>query len=132
MTLDDRVSSTPGGALDKAALDETSIQELRAGLRGEVLRRDDAAYDVARTVFNAMIDRRPPLIARCAGAADVIAGVRFAREHDLPLSIRGGGHSVAGTAVCDDGLMLDLSGMKGIRVDPVRRIAHAQPGLTLG
>ena len=79
-----------------------------------------------------MIDRRPALIARCAGAADVVAGVRFAREHDLLLSVRGGGHSVAGSAVCEGGLMLDLSGMKGVRIDPARRIAQAQPGLTLG
>jgi FAD/FMN-containing dehydrogenase len=92
----------------------------------------DAGYDDARRVFNAMIDRRPALIARCAVAEDVAVGVRFAREQGLPLSVRGGGHSVAGTAVCEGGLMLDLSGMKGIRVDPVRSVAQAEPGLTLG
>lgn len=79
-----------------------------------------------------MINRRPAVIARCAGAADVSASVRFAREHDLLVSVRGGGHSVAGKSVCDGGLMIDLSAMKGIRVDPVRRTARAQAGLTLG
>lgn len=79
-----------------------------------------------------MINRRPAVIARCAGAADVIACVRFAREHDVLTSIRGGGHSVAGKSVCEGGLMIDLSGMKGIRVDPARRAARAQAGLTLG
>lgn len=107
------------------------VEALRAVMRGLVLSPGDAGYDAARRVFNGMIDRRPALIARCAGAADVVSGVRFAREHGLPLSVRGGGHSVAGTAVCEDGLMLDLSGLKGIRVDPVRRTAQAQPGLTL-
>lgn len=79
-----------------------------------------------------MIDRRPAIIVRCAGAADVIACVLFAREHNLLTSIRGGGHSVAGKSVCNDGLMIDLSTMKGIRVDPVSRTVRAQPGLTLG
>jgi FAD/FMN-containing dehydrogenase len=114
------------------AIGSVAIQQFDAGLRGELLRPEDEGYDAARRVFNGMIDRRPALIARCAGAADVILGVTFAREQGLPLSVRGGGHSVAGTAVCEGGLMLDLSGLKGIRVDPARRIAQAQPGLTLG
>jgi FAD/FMN-containing dehydrogenase len=92
----------------------------------------DDGYDAARTVWNAMIERRPALIARCAGATDVIAGVTFAREHGLLLAIKGGGHNVAGTAVCDDGLLLDLSSMKAIRIDPLRRTARAEPGLTWG
>lgn len=79
-----------------------------------------------------MIDRRPAAIARCASDDDVVAAVDHAREHGLALAVKGGGHSVAGTAVCEGGLMLDLSGMKGVRVDPERRIAVAQPGLTLG
>src|SRR5438045_379427 len=108
----------------RRAPDETTMRELQAGLRGDLLRPGDAGYDVARTVFNGMIDRQPAMIARCSGAADVVAGVRFARERDLPLSMRGGGHSVAGTAVCEGGLMLDLSDLKGIRVDPGRRIAQ--------
>ena len=106
-------------------------QELKSTLRGELLTPQHSEYDQARKVFNAMIDKRPAAIARCAGAADVIACVRFAREHDLLVSVRGGGHSIAGKAVCDDGLMVDLSGLKGIRVDPVRRVAQAQPGLSL-
>jgi len=112
-------------------LDDSKVQAFKTSLRGELLRPDDAGYDRARRVFNAMIDRRPALIARCAGAADVIACVRFAREHDLPISIRGGGHSIAGNAVCDNGLVIDFSRMKTIRVDPVRRVARADPGLLL-
>ena len=93
---------------------------------------DDPAYDDARAVFNAMIDRRPLAIVRCQDARDVAAGIRYARDHDLVLSVRGGGHGVAGNAVCDGGIMLDLSGMKDVTVDPVQRIAHAGPGLLLG
>jgi FAD/FMN-containing dehydrogenase len=113
-------------------VEESKIQALKTTLRGQLLRPEDSEYDGARRVFNAMIDRRPALIARCAGAADVIACVRFAREHNLPLSVRGGGHSIAGTAVCDAGLVIDLSGMKTVRVDPVRRTARADPGVLLG
>jgi FAD/FMN-containing dehydrogenase len=96
-----------------------------------VLVPGDAAYDGARAVFNGMIDRRPQVIVRCAAASDVIRGVDFARSNDLTLSIRSGGHGVAGAAVCDGGVMLDVSPMKGIRVDPGRRTAVAQAGLTL-
>jgi hypothetical protein len=111
---------------------ETDIQGFAATLRGDFIRPEDDRYDAARAVFNGMVDRRPALIVRCAGVADVMRGVEFARSHDLPLSVRGGGHSVAGKAVCDGGLMLDLSPMKGIRVDSARRTAEAQAGLTLG
>ncbi|HSC77597.1 MAG TPA: FAD-binding oxidoreductase [Candidatus Acidoferrales bacterium] len=106
-------------------------QELKANLRGELLTAEHSEYESARKVFNTMIDKRPAAIARCAGAADVLACVRFARERDLLVSVRGGGHSIAGKAVCDDALMIDLSRMKGIRVDPVRRVVQAQSGLTL-
>jgi len=109
-----------------------AVEDLRKSVRGPVLCPGEPGYDETRTIPNAMIDRRPAIIARCAGAADVIACVRFAREHNLLTSIRGGGHSVAGKSVCDDGLMIDLSAMKGIRVDPARRTARAQTGLTLG
>jgi FAD/FMN-containing dehydrogenase len=111
-------------------LREGSVAELKANLRGALLRPGDDGYDAVRTVHNAMIDRRPALIARCAGAADVIAGVQFARTHHLLVSVRGGGHNVAGNAVCDGGLMLDLSPMQGIRVDPAGRTVRAEPGLT--
>jgi hypothetical protein len=113
-------------------LDEADVQELAAALRGDLIRSEDDRYDTARAVFNAMVDRRPALIVRCVGVSDVMRGVEFARSHDVPLSIRGGGHSVAGKAVYDGGLMLDLSPMKGIRVDPPQRTAEAQAGLTLG
>jgi FAD/FMN-containing dehydrogenase len=98
----------------------------------DVIRPGDPGYDDARAVFNAMIDRRPLAIVRCRDARDVAAGIRYAREHDLVLSVRGGGHGVAGNAVCDGGIMLDLSGMKDVSIDPDRRIAHAGPGLLLG
>lgn len=106
------------------------IQELAAGTRGEVLRPGDTGYDDHRSVWNAMIDREPALVLRCAGASDVVDGVRFAREHDLVLAVKGGGHNVAGNAVCDDGLMLDLSPMDGVRVDPDHRTAWVQGGAT--
>jgi FAD/FMN-containing dehydrogenase len=101
-------------------------------LRGELLRPEDDGYDATRAVFNGMIDKRPAIVVRWVGTSDSIQGVSFARTHDLSLSVHGGGHSVAGNAVSDGGLMLDLSPMKGIRVDPVRRTAQAQAGLTLG
>lgn len=111
---------------------EAAIQAFKAGLRGELLRPQDDGYDDARKIFNAMIDKRPALIARCVGASDVIRAVHFAREKGLLVSVRSGGHNVAGNAVCDGGLMIDLSRMKGIRVDPIRRTVRAEPGLTLG
>jgi FAD/FMN-containing dehydrogenase len=113
-------------------LEEPIVQEFAANLRGELIRPEDGGYDATRAVFNGMIDKRPAIIVRCAGTADVIQGVNFAQTHTLMLSVHGGGHSVAGTAVSDGGLMLDLSPMKGIRVDPARRTAEAQGGLTLG
>jgi hypothetical protein len=113
-------------------LEEAAVQEFAVNLRGELIRSEDDAYDASRAVFNGMIDRHPALIARCAGVADVIRGINFARTHNLPLAVRGGGHSVAGNAVCDGGVVLDLSAIKGMRVDPVRRTARAQAGLTLG
>ena len=113
-------------------LSRSTVDSFRSTLTGRLLIPDDSAYDRARRVFNAMIDRRPALIAQCATAEDVIACVNFAREHDVPVSVRGGGHSIAGKAVCDGGLMIDLSVMKGIRVDPARQTVRAQTGLTLG
>jgi len=110
----------------------SDIEKLRTSVRGLVLCPGEDGYDTARTVPNAMIDRRPAAIARCTGAADVIAAVRFARENDLVVSVRGGGHSIAGKAVCDHGLMIDLSAMKGIRVDPRRRTVRAETGVKLG
>jgi FAD/FMN-containing dehydrogenase len=113
-------------------LDSASLQGLRDRFRGRVLEAGDEGYDEARSIFNGMIDRRPRLIAQCAGAADVIAAVGLARETGLELSVCGGGHGVNGFAVCDGGIMVDLSPMKGIRVDPDARTARAQAGLTWG
>jgi hypothetical protein len=103
--------------------------ELRTRFRGALLRPDEEGYDEARRIWNGAIDRRPALIARCAGADDVATAVRFARERDLPISVRGGGHAVAGHAVCDGGVMIDLSLMKAVSVDPEARTARAAGGL---
>ena len=97
---------------------------------GELLRPGDDGYDEARKIWNGMIERRPALIARCTGTADVIEAIRFARTNGLLLSVRSGGHNIAGHAVCEGGLMIDLSPMKGIWVDPASRTARAQPGVT--
>ena len=113
-------------------LDDADVADLTRYFRGELIRRDDASYDSARRIWNGAIDRYPALVARCTGVADVIAAVRFAREHELTVAVRGGGHNVAGTAVCDDGVVIDLSAMKGMWVDPVARTARAQPGLLWG
>src|ERR1051326_1043544 len=114
------------------ALKAETVENLKSSLRGRLLLAGDAGYDEARVIWNAMIDRRPAMIARCAGAADVMKAVRFAGEHKLLVAVRGGGHNIAGNAVCDGGLMIDLSLMKSVRVDPSRRIAHVEPGATLG
>ncbi len=109
---------------------EQHVDTLVQGVRGRVLRAGDGEYEATRHIWNGMIDRNPALIVRCAGAADVVAAINFAREQDLLLAVRGGGHSAAGSSVCDDGLMLDLSLMKSIRVDPARRTARAEAGVT--
>jgi FAD/FMN-containing dehydrogenase len=124
-----RVITTDGS--DKI-LEEVAVQNFADGLRGRLARPGEEGYDAARKVWNGMIDRRPALIARCAGPADVIAAVRFAREHELLVSVKGGGHNITGNAVCEDGLMIDLSPMKSVRVDPVGRTARAEAGLTWG
>jgi hypothetical protein len=108
------------------------IREFRSSLRGLLLQPGDAGYDAARRVWNGAIDRKPALIARCAGSADVISAVTFARANNLLVSVRGGGHNVTGNAVCDGGLMIDLSLMKGIRVDRAQRTVTAQAGATWG
>ena len=112
------------------SLNQASIVDLSSRFLGVLLRPDQSGYDEVRRVHNGMIDRRPALIAGCLGNADIVDAVNFARTHGLELAVRGGGHNVAGRAVCDDGLMLDMSLMKGIHVDPVRRTARAQGGVT--
>lgn len=108
-----------------------AIQTLRTQLEGTVVAPGDAAYDEARTIWNAMIDRKPAAIARCRSETDVACAVNFARDHQLLLAIRGGGHNIAGHAVCDDGLTIDLSGMNEVRVDASARRALVQPGALL-
>jgi FAD/FMN-containing dehydrogenase len=108
------------------------IDELRGSLRGQLLTSGQDGYEAARKVWNGAFDRKPALIARCAGAADVTEAVRFASAHQLLLAVRGGGHSLSGQSVCDGGLMIDLSPMKSIRVDPIARTARLEPGVLLG
>jgi UDP-N-acetylenolpyruvoylglucosamine reductase len=114
------------------SLDDGAIAELAASLRGELIQPGDAAYDEARTIYNAMIDKRPALIARCRDAVDVITAVNFARDRDLLVAVRGGGHNGPGLALCDGGLVIDLSLMKGIRVDPTERTVRVEPGCRWG
>jgi FAD/FMN-containing dehydrogenase len=115
-----------------ATLDEATIAEFKARLRGEVVTPESPNYDETRLIWNGMHDKRPALIARCTGVADVIEAVNFAREHQLLVAVRGGGHNVAGSASCDGGIMIDLSLMKGVHVDPQAKIAHVQGGATWG
>ena len=111
--------------------DQAVVNQLTGRIRGPLVRPGDPAFDQARSVWNAMIDRRPALIVRCLGVSDVVACVNAAREHGMPLSVKGGGHNIAGLAVCEGGLMLDMSLMRGVWVDPSERVAHAQAGCLL-
>jgi len=113
-------------------LDDAALAELQAGFRGQVVGRDDPSYDAHRKVWNGSIDRRPALILRCAGVADVIASVKFCRVNGLPAAVRSGGHSFPGLSVADDVVVIDLSLMKGVRVDPQTRTARVQAGVLLG
>ncbi|PLS82255.1 MAG: FAD-linked oxidase, partial [Actinobacteria bacterium] len=124
-----QVTTTAGRG---AGLEEAAVRELRASMRGQVLLAGDAGYDDARELWNAMIDKKPALIARCAGAEDVIRCVDFARAYDLLVSVRGGDHSAAGNALCDGGLTIDLSPMNKVSVDPAQRTARAGGGSRWG
>ncbi|HWH45056.1 MAG TPA: FAD-binding oxidoreductase [Thermoleophilaceae bacterium] len=124
MTTTETSQARPLGAV--------AFDDLEASLRGDALKPASTGYDEARRVWNGAIDRRPACIARCTGAADVVAAVRFAREYGLSPAVRSGGHGVAGDAVCEGGLVIDLSPMKGIRVDPVARTARAEAGVLWG
>jgi FAD/FMN-containing dehydrogenase len=118
----------------ETTLPADTIEACKHSLRGTLLQPDERGYDEARALWNAMIDRRPALIARCLGVADVIACVHFARQHDLRLSIKGGGHNISGLAVCDGGLMLDMSLMRGVWVDPapwLPKAIHGRPIVAL-
>src|ERR687891_2147186 len=109
-----------------------AFDDLARSFRGELVLPGSAGYDAARAIWNGAVDRRPQLIARCSGAADVAAAVRFARDHDLEIAVRGGGHNVAGTAVCDDGIVIDISAMRAVWVDPAGRTAWVQGGALWG
>lgn len=113
-------------------LDAEAVEELRIQLGEQLVAPDDAAYDDSRRVWNGMIDKHPALIVRCRGVADVVASVTFARTHELPLAVRGGAHNVAGFGTCDGGLVIDLSLLRGVRVDPAARMARAGGGATWG
>lgn len=112
------------------SIDQVHVTELADRLRGEVILPEDAVYDQARRLYNGMIDKRPRLIARCTDVADVQAALAFGREHNLLIAVRGGGHNGPGLGSCDDGLVIDLSPMKGVRVDPVERTVRVGPGCT--
>jgi FAD/FMN-containing dehydrogenase len=114
----------------EASLEESALEAFKGSLRGELIRPGDAGYDEVRTVYNAMIDRRPALIVRCAGIADVINAINLARGHNLLTAVRGAGHNVTGNAVCDGGIVIDLSQMKGMHIDLAARTVRAEPGLT--
>jgi FAD/FMN-containing dehydrogenase len=114
------------------SLTASDIKDLDTSLRGDLIRPGDGGYDSARRLWNPAFDRHPALIARCRGAADVVAAVQFARTHELLTAVRGGGHSLSGQSGCDGGFVIDLSSMKGIRVDPRTLRADAQPGVLLG
>src|SRR4051794_19818254 len=114
------------------AATRTVLPPIEEQVAGSVLHADHPDYDDTRRIFNAMIDRRPEVIVRCTGVADVIAAVAHARENRLPLSVHGGGHGVTGHAVCDAGVMLDLRPMNGVRVDPGEMTVDVQGGATWG
>ncbi len=115
-----------------SVVDESRIQHFRGAFRGEVIGPGDAGYDSARRIWNASIDKRPGLVARCSGTADVVAAVNFGRDNDLLTAVRGGGHNVGGRALCDGGLVIDLSNMRGIHVDAPKKTVRVQGGATLG
>lgn len=120
------------GTGDSFTVDSAAVEQLKSSLRGALLVPGNDGYDKARTVWNAMIDRRPALVVRCAGVADVQQAVGFARQHGVLTAIKGAGHNIAGNAVCEGGLLIDLSNMRSVRVDPFARVAHVEPGATLG
>src|SRR6266498_2710968 len=117
---------------DSVTLDSSAGGSLKADLRGPLLFPGDDGYDASRIVWNAMVDRRPAMVVRCGGVKDIKHAVEFARTHGLLTSVKGGGHNIAGSAVCDGGLLIDLSGMRSVRIDPGARVAHVEPGATLG
>ena len=116
----------------ETTLQEAAIEEFNKSLGGDLILPGGTGYDEARTIWNGMIDKRPALIVRCAGVSDVINSVNFARTNNLLAAVRGGGHSFPGNSVCEGGIMIDLSTMKGVRVDPDKRTARAEAGVKWG
>src|SRR5262245_46838322 len=112
--------------------DMSGVAALKGTFEGQIILPGDGGYDECRQVFNAMHDKRPALIARCGSAADVVAAVNFARQHGLEVAVRSGGHSVAGLSVCEDGILIDLAGLKNIEIDPEARTARAGGGVLWG
>ena len=123
--MEARVLTMDGG---ERTISEEQLTALEAELRGDLLLPESDGYDAARTLWNAMIDRRPALVARCAGPADVMRAVRFAADNELLLAVRGAGHNIAGKGVCDRGFLIDLSGLRSVHVDAQRKIATVDPG----
>jgi FAD/FMN-containing dehydrogenase len=134
IAANDSGASVPamGSAGNSIALSSKDIAEFRASLRGQLLVPGQEGYDSARRLWNGAFNRKPALIARCAGAADVTQAINFARSQNLLVAVRGGGHSLSGLSACDGGLMIDLSPMKSVRVDPIAKIARVEPGVLLG
>jgi hypothetical protein len=126
------VATTVSTSTGSSTLDESAVAALGAALRGPLIKRGDPGYNEARTIYNAMIDKHPALIAQCSNVADVIAAVNFARDNDVIVAIRGGGHNGPGLGLVDDGLVIDLSAMNGVRVDPAARTARVEGGALLG
>jgi FAD/FMN-containing dehydrogenase len=124
-----RLASLQGGA---TVLGSETLDALRRTLHGTLCLPEDPGYDEARTIWNAMIDRHPGAVVRCKGVADIMRAVTFARDNRVLLALRGGGHNIAGNAVCDGGLLIDLSLMRGVRIDPISGTARVEPGATLG
>src|ERR1700730_1033681 len=117
---------------DGAAVDNALIKAFQNDFHGQIIRPGDVSYDTARRIWNASIDKHPGLIARCLGAADIVHAVKFARANDLLVAVKSGGHNGAGRALCDDGIVIDLSAMNGVSVDPELRMVRAQAGALLG
>jgi FAD/FMN-containing dehydrogenase len=123
-----QIRTLTGGTI---ALSNKMLTALHSELHGSVCLPDEPGFDEARTIWNAMIDRRPGAVVRCRVASDVIGAVRFARDNGLLVAVRGGGHNIAGNAVCDGGLLIDLSPMRSVHIDSNERIARVEPGVTL-
>jgi FAD/FMN-containing dehydrogenase len=127
-----KLKTTTGSNGHSTILEEPALAQFGQQFHGQLIRAGDKEYPETRPIWNGMIDKKPAAIARCINTADVVAALNLAQEHDLRFSVRGGGHNVAGHALCDDGLVIDLSGMKGVHVDPSAQTARAQPGANLG